>query len=531
MDAPASPANGNRPRRTVAIHPPLIAAHPVLALYAANVALIPVRDVFAPVIVAMLAACALWGLLTLLLRNGARAAAAASVFAFGFFWFAPFVDFAKASGFVVDATAYPFLGLGLWLSASGLVAWLAARNWNRMEQATKFLNFVAVAMVTLASLGIVRGHWVIRTELRDAIARVAPIKGEHSGPLPDVFLVVLDGYGRSDVLKERYGYDNSDLIQGLKERGFFVAEKARTNYVQTELSLAGTLNLEPVDRLITGPIDTPGGVRGVLDGLIDRSRFAASLKNLGYRYIAVTSGFPSLAFTSADLVYGSDAGSTLFLASLFEKTPIRQGSQTITSIFHARWSKLHAAFENLKGLGPRASTPRFVIAHVLAPHPPFVMAADGSFQKPGNRFGFYDGSHYMVKIGTPESYRSGYAAQAKAVGSLLLETVDALLDQKDPPIVVVLGDHGPKMGLDQESLEKTDIEEVAGILAAYHVPKGVAEELYPEITPVNAMRLLHEEISGESLPKLPDSTFYSTWEAPMSFVDVTKMLDDLEDER
>ncbi len=39
--------------------------------------------------------------------------------------------------------------------------------------------------------------------------------------LTDIYFIVLDGYGRSDVLKEFYEYDNSDFLRGLKEKGFY----------------------------------------------------------------------------------------------------------------------------------------------------------------------------------------------------------------------------------------------------------------------------------------------------------------------
>jgi hypothetical protein len=29
---------------------------------------------------------------------------------------------------------------------------------------------------------------------------------------PDIYYIILDGYGRSDVLKNEYGYDNSDFL-------------------------------------------------------------------------------------------------------------------------------------------------------------------------------------------------------------------------------------------------------------------------------------------------------------------------------
>ena len=41
--------------------------------------------------------------------------------------------------------------------------------------------------------------------------------------LPDVYYIVLDAYARGDILQSRYDYDNSDMLEWLERRGFFLA--------------------------------------------------------------------------------------------------------------------------------------------------------------------------------------------------------------------------------------------------------------------------------------------------------------------
>ncbi len=59
----------------------------------------------------------------------------------------------------------------------------------------------------------------------------------------------LQGYGwvtiarfLHDRLRELYDYDNSAMLEALAERGFFIASRAHSNYCQTGLSLASSLN-------------------------------------------------------------------------------------------------------------------------------------------------------------------------------------------------------------------------------------------------------------------------------------------------
>ena len=79
---------------------------------------------------------------------------------------------------------------------------------------------------------------------------------------PDIYYIILDGYGRSDVLKNEYGYDNSDFLNALRDLGFTVSECSQSNYAQTQMSLASSLNFNYIDvlsdRFVPGSDDRTG---------------------------------------------------------------------------------------------------------------------------------------------------------------------------------------------------------------------------------------------------------------------------------
>ena len=158
----------------------------------------------------------------------------------------------------------------------------------------------------------------------------------------------------------------------------------------------------------------------------------------------------------------------------------------------------------------------------MAPHPPFVFGPDGEEVRPAGSFGYWDGSHFNEMEGTDEEYRAGYRGQARYISKLLLETLSSFPNGGvADPIIIIQGDHGPKSGLDQESLERTDVSEVFPILSAYRVPNDIRARLYPGVTPINSFRIFLSSLFGEGLPNLPDRSFFSTWEKPTSFTDVT----------
>lgn len=66
---------------------------------------------------------------------------------------------------------------------------------------------------------------------------------------PDIYFIVLDGYGREDMLRQLFGIDNSEFVGYLEEKGFIVPEHSLSNYPKTALSIASTLNLDYVQNL------------------------------------------------------------------------------------------------------------------------------------------------------------------------------------------------------------------------------------------------------------------------------------------
>jgi hypothetical protein len=61
---------------------------------------------------------------------------------------------------------------------------------------------------------------------------------------PDIYYIILDEYARGDVLRQVHGFDNIRFLDALRQRGFYVAAKARSNYSQTRLSLPSSLSMD-----------------------------------------------------------------------------------------------------------------------------------------------------------------------------------------------------------------------------------------------------------------------------------------------
>ena len=59
------------------------------------------------------------------------------------------------------------------------------------------------------------------------------------------------------------------------------------------------------------------------------------------------------------------------------------------------------------------------------------------------------------------------------------------------------------------------------ILNAYYFSDQKYDKLYPEITPVNTFRVIFDQYFGADLPLLEDKNYFSLWNTPYEFIEVT----------
>jgi len=72
-----------------------------------------------------------------------------------------------------------------------------------------------------------------------------------------------------------------------------------------------------------------------------------------------------------------------------------------------------------------------------------------------------------------------------------------------------------------EDPNKTYFKERFSIFNAYYLPRGGTSKLYPTITPVNTFRIILNYYFGMNYKVLEDKSYFSTWNHPYKFIDVT----------
>jgi len=383
----------------------------------------PMMALWRPLAVGIGAAIALQLLLKVVLRDPDWAALAASA--------------------IVLVLSAAWVPLAVTTSAA---TWLILIQWRRRRQGQPTLGFsvkmlsrnlaiFAVAFAAVAAVPVV--SWAVTF----AEAAHGTAGGHGIGHGPDVVVLLVDGYPRSDSLMEQFGVDNSPFETELASRGFRVATHSRSNYTATWATMASMFHgryLEEIPVLNPAPADPAEQYRRVMLAIAE-SPVLEGLRRDGYEIVTVPSPFESAALTGADRILAPPQ-LTSFELSLLQHSLLGGVVFRIDPeiVFDQHRARLEATLRLLADEVARpSSVPRFVFAHLLAPHAPVVYRADGSAAEPAACFpgcsiyGFASAADW-----------AGFPGQVEQVNRAVLEVLDEIITSDEDAIVIVMSDHG-----------------------------------------------------------------------------------------
>jgi hypothetical protein len=485
------------------VHPLLAAAYPVVFLFAANAAdQVTLDPLWLPLTAAVVAAAIAFGALWALLHDRWRAGLVVTVLASLFLWYG------HAWNLTGTFIGSQVLLIAAWVAAAvgGVVIAARAGEWRR--PASAFLNLATAALVAFNVAEIAAYSLGSSAAAATAPTESSSVEDPGAENRPDIYYLIFDRYGSGPNLAEHYGFDNSAFLDGLRERGFYVADEARANYIKTPLSLVSSLNMDYLD----GEALQAEAVSGRDSGVIHRQlrgplRVPSELKELGYRHVHVANWWePSSTNATADTVYRYEATSEFSSAVLRMSALGALGAGATIDPLDRAVLYEHTLFE-FRVLEASADEPgpKFVFAHFLVPHPPYVFNPDGSFVR-------------VEPIATDDE-RAGYLRQMEYTNDRILGLVDRLLDRPpdERPIILIQADEGPfparydadEWRFDWRTATSEELEEKFDILSAYHLPGVDPEEagLYPDITPVNSFRVVFDSYFDADLGLLPDRVY------------------------
>ncbi|MCD6175252.1 MAG: hypothetical protein J7K65_05725, partial [Planctomycetes bacterium] len=119
-----------------------------------------------------------------------------------------------------------------------------------------------------------------------------------------------------------------------------------------------------------------------------------------------------------------------------------------------------------------------------------------------------------------------YLPQMEFLDKQILEIIDCLQDDDNPPIIILQGDHGIRDLIEnkQQVTEPRSAQVAFSILNAYYLPGYDTSQLYDTISPVNSFRIIFNHYFGTNLELLPDRSFFCSKKSLYDFQDVTDFL-------
>jgi hypothetical protein len=474
----------------------LFAVGSAATFLAHNAQEVRLSDTWAPVGVAIAIALALWGLARLALRDTVRASVLATLTTAFFFSAGVFVAALEWLSIGARPIVYAMFVLLL-------VGGLAALRRSGPPPLALFGVLRTMGFAFLLSSLAYAGYaaWQARPApgaSEDDDDRPAAIETDD---LPDIYYLVLDGYGREDVLEAAAGFSNRPFVSGLESRGFYVAHLANSNYAVTQLSLASSLNMAYLDDAIA---DAGGTLqRPDLRPLVEDPEVADVLRDAGFTYVNVDSGW---GFTSgspsADVSLRPSQGRYVLVE--FLRTTLLEYAADTFNQFDKRRHVL-ATFELLEDVEREEGRPLFVFSHVLMPHRPYVFGTEGETVS-RERWGSMAGPGELAGL-------DPYIDQLVYTNSLVLDLMDELMDDRERPLVVVIqSDHGIRSRRPEEPdlADEEIVRERHAILNAFYFSEGLPASLHLSISPVNAFRAVLDETLETDYGLLEDRAYYST---------------------
>jgi len=509
------------------LFPYLFAVYPVLFIAVTNPGEAPMATVFtAATVIAATTALAVTAL-KIVLKEWWRAALGCTVLICLFYAYGPV--HARLYDASVDAVNQ-ITGVGFYLERlSGrlhpvisviwcVIAVLALRGLKRMPPWWSPLITRGANTTAIVLMGFLAIQWIVHYS-HGAGARefseydAAQVTTGHRESDPDIYMIVLDGYGRADVLGRHYGFDNSRFLNDLSARGFRIAAKNNANYAWTFLSLASTLNMEYAQSLLGDRISpTVESVAPVYEKIKDNavSRF---LRQRGYEIVHFQSTWgATLQNPYADRQVPCHR--SIFVNEFYRTIAEASWLKALNSKTSADLADCYLShLQNLARMGGDPG-PKFVFAHFVPPHHPYLFDSDGGVRRNANL-----SNQFQYQLMLWED-KGKYLEQLAYMNKRIIGVIDGIVaTSARPPVIIVQSDHGPNLTAGLGSEDRVRIR--MANLWALKLPDAPHTLIPDNGSPVNQFRYIFNQYFNANVPILPNRHYFSEYASPYRFVDVT----------
>ncbi len=473
--------------------PALTAIFPTLFYYANNVYKLLLRHLFRTTLTYLLIAIVVYILLLVIWRKGPLRAAMAT------FIFLIFVNiygvleklFIQLDWFPVRAyTTLPLILVFVFYSI-----WLF--NKLNTQSAAKLWDAAVIVSIALVAINLVK---IVPAELAKR-GNAGPI---HSGAsqtnlaanqgTPDIYYILLDEFAGFKPMREYWHNPKVDEFSAfLTSKGFEIIEESHGSSIDSVHQMASRLNYQNY------PFSVDQSVINQWFSAIADNKVMAYLKKTGYTTITFNEllyPFPAVKPITADIAYNYADIPATDLGLYFDDFWIMVADNTMLKELSKYYKRLGSdqhtnfVFFTTKKIGDLGDvhSPKFVYAHLMLPHAPFLFDENGNLNPPS---AYIDYGYYLG------NYNFSMLLVEKMVNGILEDA-----DPANPPVIILQSDHGLRNFADnyKGQLPNYPEEYKTSILYARLMPGYRSSGSAQEIDPINTFPIVFNYLFDAGIP-------------------------------
>ena len=525
-------------------HPFLIAFFPIMAIYSVNIGLIQLEQFIFPTILIVGSALLFFLCLKYILKNGKKAALIVTLAFIIFFSFGHVYNMLNQVSIGDTDLGSNRTLLPIFVISFGIGSFLIIRTKRTLDNATSIVNTISIVFITVivAMVGIEAfgcDECLIQQTYSLGIFSDQRMDSpfyfeEHSfsvsesDSLPNVYYIILDGYPRNDVLKTHLDFDNSEFVNFLKQREFYVVENSHSNYSLSSTSIPATMNMNYINFLVDELGEDSRSYEPLLGkdfGLYADNQVIKNFKSMGYK-VAKIGSVPmylhEIPLADLSLCYKSIH---LMDNRLFDTV----ARTSMIGYFIERWSEelqrqiILCAFEELPKVSSYYEEPVFVWSHIMLPHFPLIFGPNGEPITPGQSLLTMNHPEYT---GSSWDIKTQFAQQIQFANKKSIEFIDKILENEKQSVIIIQSDHGSAFGINlQDPTDDDIIQRLSNLNAIYFPDEKHREVLTDDLTNVNTFRIVFNSYFGSDYEMLEDRTYWGlSIKKPFWFKDVTSIL-------
>ena len=528
-------------------HPFLIAFFPIIAVYSVNIGLIQLEQFIFPTLIIVGGAFLFFLCLKYVLKNAKKAALIVTLAFIIFFSFGHVYNMLnQVSIGDIDLGSNRIL-LPIFVISFGIGSFLIIRTKRTLDNATSIVNTISVVFITVivAMVGIeafgcdecliqqTYSLGIFSNQIMDSTLYFEEhsFSVSESDSLPNVYYIILDGYPRNDVLKKHLDFDNSEFIDFLKQREFYVAENSYSNYSLSSTSIPATMNMNYINFLADELGEDSRSYDPLLGkdfGLYADNQVIKNFKSMGYK-VAKIGSVPmylhEMPLADLSLCYKSIH---LMDNRLFDTV----ARTSMIGYFIERWSEdmqrqiILCAFEELPKISSYYEEPVFAWSHIMIPHFPLIFGADGEPVTPGESLLVMNNPHLFEGTDSSWNIKQQFLQQLQFANKKSIKLIDKILENEKQSIIIIQSDHGSAFDVDLDDPTDDDVHQrLSNINAIYFPDEKPREILMNDQTNVNTFRIVFNSYFGSDYDILEDKIYWNlSFKKPFWFKDVTSVL-------